>query len=103
MIENSNNGIFTIITGVFIAILGATAKYVGTLNKRKFSQVVFWSNIFISAFIGLLTALICDEFHVSLNLGCVASGVGGYAGHTLIDSVAAKFQSAVNKKIDNLS
>jgi hypothetical protein len=101
MIDTNNNGIFTIIMGVFIAILGASAKYLGGLHKSKFSHVIFWSNIFISGFIGLIIALVCDEFDVSINLACVAAGIGGYAGHALMDRIAAKFELIIAKKIDS--
>ena len=83
-------------------MFGAAAKYISTMAKNKFSAVLFWSNIFVAAFIGLLISLVCAEYEVSRNLAGVAAGIAGYIGHIFIDRLAARFEKTIHNKVDSI-
>jgi hypothetical protein len=100
--SGSNTSVFAVVLIVFMAMFGAAAKYIGTMAKSKFSAVLFWGNIFVAAFIGLLISLICAEYEVSRNLAGVAAGIAGYMGHVFIDHLASRFEKTVNSKVDRI-
>jgi TM2 domain-containing membrane protein YozV len=97
-----NNELFAIVLAIFMSIFGAAAKYLSTLRNSKFSVFLFWSNMFVAAFIGFLIALLCSEYEISINLAGVAAGVAGYAGHIFLDKLAAKFEKIIEKKSDEI-
>jgi F0F1-type ATP synthase assembly protein I len=97
-----SDSIFAIALIIFMSAFGATAKYLGTVSKSKFSSFTFFSNLVVATFIGLGVALLCDEYSISRNLAGVGAGILGYAGHTIIDKIVSRVEKKAADKVDSL-
>jgi len=80
---------------VAIAAMGGIARYLSLfLNGEKFRLSMFFANLIVSGFAGLMFALFGRSMAMSLEMQWVLSGVGGFMG-----TEAMKFLIAKIKKI----
>lgn len=65
-----------------LALLGGTASYINRLKttETKFSLVELIGEWTISAFAGIVTALICAEFNYSFYVTAAMAGIAGHMG-----------------------
>ena len=66
---------------ILLSIFGGVVSYLQKLAYgHKFSWVIFLSEIATSAFVGVLTFLLCDEANFSLEITAALIGISGHMG-----------------------
>lgn len=90
-----------------LALWGGTVSYISRVrrNSTPFSFVELVGEWTISAFAGIMTALICQEMGFSLILTSALSGISGHMGgraiYMLEQLVCKKFNLPVNRRYDD--
>jgi len=77
------NGLIGYIWIAFIALLGGTVRYVESVRKGEKPGLMRWfSELIISGFVGLITALVCKYFQVDPYLTYAIVGMAAHKGTT---------------------
>lgn len=84
---------------VVLAMWGGTVNYIRRVKKDKLQFSIFelvgeWS---ISAFAGVVTALVCQEMNISVLMTYALVAISGHLGGKTIDTFETMFKSKIGK------
>lgn len=84
-----------------LAMWGGTASYLARIRKAKmpFSLMELIGEWTVSAFAGLITALICTELHFSFYVTAAAAGIAGHMGGRAIALTERAAMTFLEKRV----
>lgn len=91
----SEYGVLGYVWVLFISIWGGTAHYLSRKNKKL--TVMGWlSEITIAGFAGIMTALICQHYHLEFLLSSAIIGVASHGGVRTLKVINSLIMKQVN-------
>jgi len=83
-----------------LAAWGGAVNYIRRVKKDnlRFSIFELVGELSVSAFAGIVTALVCQEMNVSVLLTYAAVAISGHLGGKTIDAFENKFLSRIDKQ-----
>jgi ABC-type multidrug transport system permease subunit len=97
--DKLGNNLSLLLTSVLVAMFGSGAKFLSQMGRKRFSWLLFFSSVFVAAFLGLITGFICLEFKVSEYVTFAVTGIAGWTGHSFMDNLSDKVTKLIAAKI----
>lgn len=97
--DDEINAIKIVYSGI-VALAGGVVHEI--VHGKQYSMVRFVCGAIIGAFTGIIAFFICSHFKIATDLTAALTGMAGYTGAPLLETVSRSLRKMVKQNSDNI-